>query len=490
MQARQERKQRSRIFLLFAYILLAWAIPLIISIGRLLTSAGSSAFVFPKFMNFVSGWHKDGNTSMPNSGANSTISHLGCSSQQSGNQDCITGGGLLGAAVITIACNIIVNLCTRIPAIFNEFRNHYRKLKSKTDEQATTGTTANTESASYFDFKGMRYSSGIIYAGLKSINLTSCCFVGLSSYLSIKSLDIAIEQCLLHLNMEHENPQVRFYILEVVALLFAATSFANYFIYNVRKGDLYARMMAINLTEGNFPALDRTLAATIVLSSPASIVTGPMAFFTTFHALDRICWLPMSETVRYTVAGVSFLTATTARVLTDVPAMYRFASGYFKPTELTTTEYSSCMVKPYMAVVYSAGFCDSFVGTTIPNFTGFINTASMVTPISQHNGFLVGIAAVCALSAGTLNFAFGVHAGINDGLHLFFTPKKETRYLALPDHDDDLVDVETALPAQPAAAPIEENIDTDAFDSYPIRVSSPIAIPDGNNPCPGFVPSI
>lgn len=491
MQARQQGKQRSRLFLLFAYILLAWAVPLIISLGRLLTSAGSSAFVFPKFVDFVSDWNQHGNTTMPHPAANSTVTHPGCR-DQGGNQDCMSGGALSGAAV-AIGCNIIVNLCTRIPAIFSEFRDQYRKLKPKTDEQSTVDSTSPTESVPYFDFRGMRYSSGLIYAGLKSVNFTSGSFVALSSYLSIKSLDVAIEQCLFHLNIADENPQARLYTLEVVALLFAATSFANYFIYNVRKGDKNAKMMASNLVQGNFPPIDRTLAATLLAASPASIVVGPMAFFTTFHALDKICWLPMSTDVRYAFAGVSFLTATTARILTDVPAMYRLMNGYFKPTELTTTEYSSCMTRPYKLVVYSAGLGDS-AGTSVSNFTGFISTVSMVTNIPQHHPALVTTAAACALSAGALNFAFGVHTGVKDGMHLFFTPKKETRYQLLSG-DDSVADVEAALPAQPAVvvAAIEQNRDsdlpTDALDSETKQaISSPIAIQDLTNECTGFAP--
>ncbi len=465
MPAPRTKKHR-RLFMAFAYIMLAWVIPLIISIGRILSSAGSAAFVFPKFMDFATSWNPSphNNSAIP---ANSTTTHhTGCADSSS-DQECLTGWGIASAITMMIF-NIILNVMTRAPVTFSAFRSQYRSLKNKNnpDEDAVSN---NDESTSYFDFQGMTTSSAVIYAGLKTVNVASGAFAGLSTYLSIKSLGEFLEHCLIHTNIGEDHPGIRIALYESAAIFFTVSSICNHFNFNIKTGDENAKALAIKLTSGSCPRVDCASVATVILSSPATMCVGPMAFFTTFHALDKICWITMPTSLHYTISGVSYFTSTTARILTDPPCMYQMINAAFHPDTHTAVSYSSCQTIPYKAIVYSAGIGDS-AGTALSNFTGFINTVKLLTPIDQHHPALLAAAGVCALSASGLNFSFGVHNGAKKGMALFFRAK--------PANDGYQAGSQVSALSDPAIEDVEAgNIHANTVFEFPPQ-SQPIDIPD------------
>lgn len=405
--------------MIILYLLLCWVLPLIISIGRILSSAGAAMFIFPKFVNFIDEMSRHHNSTIISS--NSTLSineHISCS--QSTAQQCLKGLILIGVFT-AITCNIIVNLSTRVPKIFNQFRTRYKRLKNN---------EADTAAESYFDFQDMPWISRAIYIPLKIINLASGSFVALSTYLSIKSLLSFFEQCLFHTDLGKVNPVARVGIYESLALLFAITSMANYLIYNIAAGDASAKKLSLAIANRARPEINCSSFLTIALTLPAIACVGGTAKFTTIHALKEICWMKIPSPIVNGISTVSIMTAITGRSLTDIPATRKTISD-LTSSNTSLKKKRSLAIWLYMITVYVAGSGDSG-GTAVSTFTSTINTAEMLTGIPKTNPYLIALIALCSLSMSVTNLSFGVHDGVEGGIDLFFNKKPALVYSPLP----------------------------------------------------------
>lgn len=438
--------------------LLFIAIPLIISIGRILSSAGQAAFYFPQFEAYIK--HDSNNSTLP-SPANPT------SCAQSIPPKPCMGSHMMYAALAVIVCNIIVNLGTRVPELFSVFSGYNDHIAKKlinpsqendiNDDQMETDPleedlppaesidsvvldtfaghyshhAVNDGTPGYFDLSGLSFWSGFFYILFKILNLLSSGFVGLSTYLSIKSLCEFLEQCVLHRDLGENNPELRMYLYEATALFFVVTAILNNFIYSGLEADNNARSLIKHFADKKeLPALNtyiRALLLTIITVIASFVNTPPLAFFSTSAALRKICWIVLPDHIIDIIAALSGITALTAAGFTAIPATFKlFSSDTVKP------QYNHPLLPVYQFLITAAGLGDSGANG-ISNVVGVVSTVSKVLKIDAYSPALIAGATITSLSGTVSAYSFGVLKGVAKGKKTFFKAYEIKPNLQMPD---------------------------------------------------------
>lgn len=369
--------------------------PTIVAAGRMVSTIGESLFILEKFIKYV--------TDKNNHPANFYAS--------------------LGA----ISVNVIINISTRVPAIFHHFRSSSSsELPNQGEENQLTFVDDRNSVNEPDEETGLNCKGMSIYLTLKILNFASVPFALLGSYLNAITFIEFITKYGFNTDAHDETLES---VSQAVALFLAGCNAATYVIYTLKKANQNAKWFAESIEKNDF-SMDRCMVGTIALSTLGASTVPFLAFFSTSNAISKLPWVVVPTIFKNSAAGISSLTKTLSTLLTQTPALYSFMKS--KKNEL---RYMSTLSweEPIKGVVYFAGFGELIINT-VANFTGTVNTSHEILNIDAKKIELILFASLTSLSSAALVFFFSVHQGLEQAIKQY--RKNEPAYFALSQDEE------------------------------------------------------
>lgn len=404
-------------------------LPTIISVGRMISSAGQTLFILPKFFQLLA-------ILLPQF-------QKWMGKDEAKINDYVT--------YALIGCTVVINLSTRVPRIYAQF-NPSQFADPVPEEQIELGKTGTS-----------------IYLTLRCLNYLSAGFTLLVSYLNAMTF---IEFLSAKFNTNpHASDAEYFTQSDAILLAFCAT--ATYAIYSFRKAAPNSKITAKNLENLTIPH-DKYALITLAISGVGTMTVPFLNFFSTESALGKIP-ITLTKTIKYIVASFSATSGLASHLMTQIPAVYNSLS---EDKNMIRYAQEPCWNKPVKVMVYGAGVGD-FTATAISNFTGTLNTCHNVIGIPERHPALIACSIVGANSTAALNFFFSVYEGLKDTMKQYQESHREIVYEAMP--QEDVVDLDKQ---EDTSLFIEEDDNDISVEDLTVIIHHPgtqaLAIPNPN----------
>lgn len=378
-------------------------VPTIISAGRMISAIGESLFSLPKFIKYLTG---------QNDHPYNLYSSIG-----------------------VIVSSAIVNVSTRVPAIFMHFRskedapsvNDPTELPFVSDDESFAEVGASNNGYTFCCETELGYKGMSIFIILKTLNIAAIPFTFLSSYLNAITF---IEFIAKNGFQKDAHEDILEYITQSASLALAVCGSATYAIYSLKKANHNAKKFAAMVEKNNFTC-DKATLSTIAIMTLGTTTVPFLAYFSASNALQKLPLIILPEKVRYVTAGIGALTRTATTLLTQTSSLNSVLTTQSKTVQYT---FTPIWERPLKAIVYIAGVGE-LAATGIANFTGFVNTSHDVFGIDEKNPGLIAIGAVTGSVNATLYFFFSVHEGIKQTIRN--AKQRNPSYLALSQDDND-----------------------------------------------------
>lgn len=259
---------------------------------------------------------------------------------------------------------------------------------------------------------GALRSSGMVYGGMSAVSayfLTTVISEGLNSLVSEES-GVALWKEIL---------------IQISAVIVAGATFYNYYTNDYRYIRQNTRVIGEGVDERHFP-LNKSMAKTLATSS-LNLATYPMqAYFFSKPAIDKLPYVGKAlGSVGSNIVGGLASAATFLTVVTWLPSVYKH---FNEPPGHNDHQASAipvnCQSISYKIASYASGAVDSIGSNGLGPFISVIFTLNNLYGLNPY-GWIIGIAALCALNAAFMNLLFSVKEGTNSTLQLAYPPDAE-----------------------------------------------------------------
>ncbi|EKD71821.1 MAG: hypothetical protein ACD_46C00089G0006 [uncultured bacterium] len=390
--------------------------PTILSIGRVFSSAGGQLFALLKFFEYMTG------------------------SQNHPYR--------LPSSFIAAIFNIIVNIATRVPALFYLFSPNPNNDKHQLVIQDSDHPSEENKTC-----VGELGLSTPIYVLLRAYGTANGIFIALNLYLGAMTIGEFIAE-LAGDNIDDEPWKEQ--LLQAVGLFFAVCNVMSFISVNLPKVKARSYEHAKAFHEGKIPT-DDAAKKTLLISIFGTIAAPFFSYFSTTGALAKIPYVnQQSENLLRFIAVNSGISLLASNMLTQVPAVY----AALQPNHTHLRFDQRAWEKPVTAVVHGAGFFDAAV-SGIGSFTGMVKTINKEFSIDEKDPTLIAFSTVSATSSAALYFFF-IHEVNKDMMEIYHRRRGEVGYFPVSQNQ------QVILPPPPT--PQLEEI-------FVVKHSQPINIP-------------
>jgi hypothetical protein len=410
-----------------------YAVPVLSSIGRLISNPGLTLFVIQRNLNYLSTFLQPDNPILLAGAASSSFA----------------GIGIFLIYFFPIAANISINLMTRIPALFRD----------KPDVAADVEPNRS---------QLMQLAYNILYGLLCTIGFLAVIFTYPNAYLGgLKLIKWVAGSAIA--NMPSSSTLTTAAILVQLGAHFTAISNFNtnlsYMLPNFKKG---AKRFIVFILEGeNRWQTAKTYLKTLgicsfnIISDPCITFFGSINAFLLMPGIERIASEGSIKDIAAFSAGTSF----SSNTFTTIPSVHSYLNNHLNPIEeakIQAVRSIAAMEFLYSAVIY-LGYIDSFA-TGLNSFISVITTGKTIFNFDDKDERLMLFALLCAMSKGISNQAFSVVRGLRDtmatDLYPYFVSRGWITPIAQPnpipqilpppniqnnDDDDEKEDMHTSL---------------------------------------------
>lgn len=343
------------------------------------------------------------------------------------------------AAVVLLTSNFILNLGTRIPAIYhmifpkkspmllNEIEQPLLiddELERHSDEENVEAeaieevvvdevvidaqpiispvepTSAETESHNI-----RNGAATTTYYALKLVGLISATFVAFNSYLGFITLwEFATSEASSLRNPKHpydsDNEE---YMIQAIALILAVFNYAANTSYNIKKYNSNAKILSNAIKDGEVNLDKKATVKAAAIATPAIIAGSLLANFSTTGSLEKVpSWIKIPSLAKKIIADVSSVTAPTNQALTSGFSTYRKFI-----TDEVYYENPPSWEKVFIPTMKTVGTVDC-IGTVISNFVAIDAVMGELLDIEQDNYYLMGASLLVSLCIGYITYNFNI----------------------------------------------------------------------------------
>lgn len=337
----------------------------------------------------------------------------------------------LTVELIAVLANMVVNLATRVPAIFRQYTAKPAEASHSTQESRSCITSCfpgeNPKQVSIvLLFKAMGYVNGF-YTTLGAYNGGIYLAEFIAELTSSSAHDAYWKEAL----------------VQGFALYLAISNLSSFNSYVLPKIERNAMKLVKHLDSPD--TVDRRAAAEALAISGAGLISGPMVgFFTTGKALDKIetniRFLKFPERMKSTMAYLGALSGFTTATITILPSCY----DNLKKNKMEASQADSCIQSCVRYTTYVAGIPDA-IATGLQNFNGVVSTSNEVLGVDKY-GWVIVPAGLCGMSTAVSHFIFNIKLGVDECIE---QQKKHARREGY----DRIPDVEAAASSSAIAVP-------------------------------------
>ena len=380
--------------------------PYAFSVGRVVSSAGQSAFSIPKFVKYLTN-SDDHPYTRP-----------------------LSIGGML--------FNIIVNLATRVPSLFF----HYRKPPVAMPVPPKMTDPFHESDPKHFSELNIRAKA--VYIVLRILCTSGGAFQSLSAYLNT----ISVSELLASLaNSDAHDEEWKEWTIQAVALYFALSSLDSFRSLNLKKINERTWQVAVNVHNGHF-VWDNIAKMTLAASITGALSGSFYAYFSSMGALGKIPYITIQTNIKRAIAAYSSVTMLANQMTVYMPAVYDGLRNRNQPNKFAKAKWES----PTEIFVNAAGVGDTLT-TGVSFFTGIVTTLGTEFGADTKSPYVIVPSIIFSSSAAVLNYFFSVHESFKDVMKTHHLRNDEIPYKQLSVETQLPEDTTITLPTSPVDIP-------------------------------------